>query len=1164
MAPNDPSDWSDHDGDGIGDNADPDDDDDGVDDDEDAFPFDPEEWEDADGDGVGDNADDEVRDLAPFRDSGLRAAVEEALEKDPGSPITADDLATLVTLSAIDREIRELSGLELATNLTELQLGHNRIADLTPLNQLTALEVLSVRYNDCRDLSPLSQLTKLQSLDLAGNGIADLSNLDGLTNLNKLWIENNAIVDLSPLAALTSLRFLILGDNPVADLSPIRAVADLQTLDLSRTVVRDLSQVSDFENLETLLLAEAGISDIAPLSTLTQLRFLGLKLNDVSDLAPLATMTELRWLGARGNRISDVAPLAELSQLEQLSLAQNSISDLSPLAGIASLRDFYVSWNDLTLTNVLPVLRRNNITSLGVAGLDIVDVAPLATLSDLRQLDISQNRISDIGPLVERTIWRESGRAYLDLRGNPVGSKLAHQHIATLKRWGVYVERDTSSLAPALPIPDSRLRALVARRVAGGSVYVDHPVTQESIDRLLTLDAFNAGISVLAGLEAASKLKAADLGGNSIADLGPLAALPGLADLWLDDNLISDISPLAGAEALRTLDLSSNAIADISPLLDLPNLVAVRLGHNPLSEPSLNEYIPMLLGRGVNVEVGPIELTVTLGGNTATYGVGGYFASVLGAVYSVTADSTGPGVATVSIVDGRLHLAAGSGGGVVTVTVTATSPAGVTEVLRFEVVVVAQSPPAVPLFLSPLAPMREGFTRVVNHSATDGAVRIVATDDAGNRAGPAWLRIAARGVAHFNSTDLVDGNSSKSLVGGVGVGDGDWRLELDSDLDIEVLSYVRTSDGFLTSMHDQVPSAGGSYRVAMFNPGSNRNQVSLLRLVNPGTVDAAVTVHGVDDAGESAHDLVRVSVPAGSARILSAAELESGTGMTGALGDGTGKWQLTVTSDRPIEVISLLDSPTGQLTNLSTVPAAAGGSFSVPLFPSASDQAGRQGFVRVINRGYSDAEVRAVAFDDSDTDYPALTLTLGPRETVHFNSNDLEFGNTEKGLSGHTGPGHGDWRLTVTSDGDIEVLSFIRTPDGFLTSMHDVAPNDGNRHRIAIFNPGRNTDQVSRLRVINDGDEEARVTIMATDDSGVASGVVVTAVPPGTSRSFSAADLESGTAELDGTLGLGAGKWRLTVESDRAVSVMSLLESPTGHLTNLSTAPGGGAGPSAP
>ena len=57
---------------------------------------------------------------------------------------------------------------------------------------------------------------------------------------------------------------------------------------------------------------------------------------------------------------------------------------------------------------------------------------------------------------------------------------------------------------------------------------------------------------------------------------------------------------------------------------------------------------------------------------------------------------------------------------------------------------------------------------------------------------------------------------------------------LTSELDLEVLAYMRTADGFLTSLHDRVPESESGYRVVTFNPGSNANQVSVLRLINPG------------------------------------------------------------------------------------------------------------------------------------------------------------------------------------------------------------------------------------------------------------------------------------------------------------------------------------------
>lgn len=113
----------------------------------------------------------------------------------------------------------------------------------------------------------------------------------------------------------------------------------------------------------------------------------------------------------------------------------------------------------------------------------------------------------------------------------------------------------------------------------------------------------------------------------------------------------------------------------------------------------------------------------------------------------------------------------------------------------------------------------------------------------------------------------------------------------------------------------------GAHRVAFFNPASNERQVSRLRLINGGAPDATVRLTGVDDAGRTPGTPVRLRVMGGRALEVTAAELESGTGPgieAGALGDGEGKWRLRLESDRPIRVMSLLDSPSGHVTNLST------------------------------------------------------------------------------------------------------------------------------------------------------------------------------------------------------------------------------------------------------
>ena len=457
--------------------------------------------------------------------------------------------------------------------------------------------------------------------------------------------------------------------------------------------------------------------------------------------------------------------------------------------------------------------------------------------------------------------------------------------------------------------------------------------------------------------------------------------------------------------------------------------------------------------------------------------------------------------------------------------------------------------------------IRQGFVRVINHSRRAGQVSIEAIDDESHLFGPINLAMDANETVHFNSTDVEEGNTSKGLSGGVGKpAAGDWRLRLSSGLDIEVLSYIRTpADGFLTAMHDLVPQEdNGRHRVAIFNPGSNRDQESSLRLINPNLQAAQVTITGIDEHGASPGGGVRLTLPAGAARTIEARELENGgSGLGGTLGDGAGKWQLRVESDRKMYAMSLLQSPMGHMTNLSTAPAnVEDGVHTVPMFPAASDPRGHQGFARVINRSAESGDVTIGSFDDTERQFGTSRLELDAKETVHFNSDDLEMGNAAKGLTGAVGAGEGDWRLVLVSELDIEVLAYIRTAEGFLTAMHDTVPREGSRHRVAMFNPGSNVDQASLLRLVNTGDEAAEVEVTGIDGASRSSdGSVMVTVQAGTSRTLTAQELEAGGEGFDGKLGDGAGKWQLVVESEQPITVMSLLSSPTGHLTNLSTAP---------
>ena len=1083
VAPEDPFEWIDSDRDGLGDNADPDDDNDGVTDEKDAFPLDATEWVDVDRDGIGDNTDDDLTyppGLEPFRDPALRALVEAELGIPSGAPITGEDLESLTALVGLDLGIRDLTGLEMATNLEEIQLLRNHISDLSPLSGLIKLKFVVLASNEIADVSQLAGLTRLEHLELGENAVADVSSLSGLTGLQFLALDSNAIDDLSPLSELTRMRVLDVARNAIVDISPLAALSSLQHL----------------------VLEENAIEDLSPLTGLTRLRKLFVGANDLTleDVRSLPYFAELEGLGLQGMGIKDLSPLRDLQRPRDLGLYNNHISDLSPLA------DF--------------------------VGLELVD--------------LSGNGISDISPLVKRSIWEDEHHAiensFLELRVNLLNETAVREYIPMLRSWGVEVSfDDPKEVGTLVDIRDPVLRALIAQAIAGGLTRVDSPITEATIAGLATLRAFGHGVRDLTGLEAAVNLEYAFVGANAVSDVSPLMDLPHLAGVDLGGNLVEDLSPL-----VRNSHLSHGAW--------------VTLTGNPLSEESVNSHIPALLARGVEVRMDFVSLTVAEDHEARNFNTTGYFAAVLVGDTSLTVESSNPALATAVVVDGVLTVTAGNGAGTLLVTVTATDVHGESATLTFEVSV--QAIRAVSLFPRAAALTTQGFVRIINRSDRSGTVRVAAVDDTGAAHGPLTLRIGARESRHFNSDDLEQGNLAKGLSGSIGAGEGDWRLRLEAGLDLQVLSYIRTDDGFLTAMHDVAQHTDAGYQVPIFNPASNLNQVSSLRLINPTAESATVAIAGIDDNGASPGDTISLSLGAGVARTISAQEMESGEGLDQALGDGSGKWRLTVTSDQPIVVASLLESPTGHLTNLSTVPdnktVGDGGVeiHLVPLFLSQADPKGRQGFVRVVNPGAQEATVRIKAYDSTARELDAVTLTVGAGNAAHFNSQDLELGNTAKGLSGGVGAGEGDWRLELESDADINVFAYIRTQDGFLTSIHDTVPLLESRYEIAIFNPGSNRNQQSWLLVVNPSESDANVTVHGIDDLGVASpGDVSLSVPAGKARMVSAQTLEIGGEEINGSLGDGTGKWRLFIEADGPIQVVSLLESPTGHLTNLSTAP---------
>jgi hypothetical protein len=165
-------------------------------------------------------------------DTHLEWAVRRSLNKLTGAITDVDmqSLPTWVNWAAVD--IKDLTGVQYATNLTSIELGMNEITDVTPLAGLTKLNCLYLGENQISNIAPLANLTNLASLKLKYNRIADITPLAGMSALQYLDLNVNEVTDVSPLAGLSSLTTLLIAGNSLTD---ITALQELRLMNLDVT-----------------------------------------------------------------------------------------------------------------------------------------------------------------------------------------------------------------------------------------------------------------------------------------------------------------------------------------------------------------------------------------------------------------------------------------------------------------------------------------------------------------------------------------------------------------------------------------------------------------------------------------------------------------------------------------------------------------------------------------------------------------------------------------------------------------------------------------------------------------------------------------------------------------------------------------------------------------
>jgi hypothetical protein len=243
-------------------------------------------------------------------------------------------------------------------------------------------------------------------------------------------------------------------------------------------------------------------------------------------------------------------------------LHESDLNELTVLSTFGS--DFEPGISDLTSIEHCTALwyldlQYNNITN----------ISALAGLTGLQDIFLNNNNISDISALSRLTnLWR------LDLDKNFISDISVLSNLTEISL--LYLDRNNITNISALSgLTDLNRLSLCYNNLSDIS-------TLSHLTNLVELKFYN----------------------NNISDISVLAGLTNLSSLDIDNNDISNISALSGLTNLTYLHLADNNISDLKPLVDNSGLSAddvIYLENNPLSNTSLNVYIPELENRGVQV-----------------------------------------------------------------------------------------------------------------------------------------------------------------------------------------------------------------------------------------------------------------------------------------------------------------------------------------------------------------------------------------------------------------------------------------------------------------------------------------------------------------------------------------------------------------------------------
>ena len=445
------------------------------------------------------------------------------------------------------------------------------------------------------DAITVADMRTLTLFSAVNADIHDLTGLEHATNLIWLELDNNAISDLTPLIPLTQLGGVYLDNNPLSAESVDKHIPVLlgRGVDVSYTLpsdvngdgmvnIQDLVSVTQHFGGAGDLTADVNGDGIVSIADFTQVA------DDIGETTVSEETTDTMDTADATDAVdtADTAPGQKPPRTEAFIFRKFLEHVLSDLKAAVPNFDYDVDTIFQTPGKGYVHPTERPCTSRGhhwrVLGIYIPDA-------------ISQTTVEQIIRFSNE--YKLKGTELIDLLRN-----IRRAKICVFSLMEVYM-------------PDKNLREVVVAKIneqavsserevpeeffirIGGPKKPSDPIYEPEMRLIGTLNAEDAGIESLTGLEYAINLRGLFLGNyyrkvskpatpNRISDLRPLEKLTNLTGLDLRWNAVENLDPLSNLINLIWLILERNVVKNLVPLRNLRNLTYLNLQENKIIDSS--------------------------------------------------------------------------------------------------------------------------------------------------------------------------------------------------------------------------------------------------------------------------------------------------------------------------------------------------------------------------------------------------------------------------------------------------------------------------------------------------------------------------------------------------------------------------------------------------